>query len=117
MASESLLLANVALLAVSITLSSVAIYYYSKGNKKFLSGEFKSYAFWMLLGVILYTIHLIAHLLEEANQIGWIKLNEAATSLTLHAFLVITGIFFLAGSYFYLKLSGMIGYKRLSNIK
>ena len=112
MPSENILLANIILVVVAIVLSLIAIYYYSKGNKKFLTGEFKTYASWKLFGVVVYTIHLFAHLVEEANEIGWINVNENVVSLTLYIFLAIAGAFFLGGSYFYLKLSKIIGYKK-----
>lgn len=112
MPSNNIILVNIALAAIAVILSIIAIYFYSRRNKRFLSGEFKSYASWMMLGVVIYTVHLLVHLAEEANRIGWIKVNENAVSLSLHALLAIAGIFFLIGSYFYLKLSDSIGYKR-----
>lgn len=112
MLSDKTLLADTVLVVIAMALSMVAIYYYSRGNKKFLSGEFKSYASWMMLGVVIYTIHLLFHLIEEANAIGWVNVNETAVSLATYAFLAIAGAFFLVGSYFYLRLSQSIGYKR-----
>lgn len=112
MLSDKILLANITLVVIAILLGIIATYYYSKGNKKFLSGEFKSYASWMMLGVVIYTIHLFVHLIDKANEIGWININKNVVSLALYALLAIAGAFFLIGSYFYLKLSDSIGYKR-----
>jgi len=112
MTGYNVLLASVILTAVAIILSSIGVFYYYSGHRKFLEGDFKSHATWMFYGVIAYTIHLFAHLVYQANEIEWISVSEDISTLVLYVFLIIAGIFFLVGSVMYLKLADRLGFKR-----
>jgi len=104
---------NIILVLFVIVFSAIGIYLYYKGNKNFLSGDFKTYALFMLYGIIIYTIHLFFHLFEESIEIGWLSETfENFTSLGLHIFLAIIGLTFLIGGYFYLRLSQQYGFKK-----
>lgn len=113
MVSYNILLTNIFLVIFAIIFSVFGIYYYFKGYKKFSRGDFKLYATGMFFGVIVYTIHLFAHLLEESVEIGWVSETlETFASLSLYILLAIAGIFFLVGSYFYLNLANKYGFKK-----
>lgn len=115
MVSYNLMIINIVLVLISIILSSAAIYYYFLGNKKFTRGKFTQHAKWMFYGIIVYTIHLFAHLAYESVEIGWISDKfEVIASLSLYIFLAIAGIFFLVASYYYLKLADVYGFKKVN---
>ena len=112
MVYQSVLIVTLVLAVVAIVLSSIGIYYYAKGNRKFVEGDLKTYATWMLVGVIIYTVHLFMHLIHVAMELGWIMVNEDVVYLLLYVFLAVAGFFFLIGSIYYLKLSKLFGFKR-----
>lgn len=111
MAVEKVMLVQLILVIAAIILSVFGIIYYFLGHKKFVNDDFKSYSTWMLYGVIVYTIHLFAHLAYVMNEIKWIAMDEDIVGLVLYIFLAIAGVFFLIGSYLYLKLSERLGFK------
>ena len=111
MAVGNIMLAQLILVIAAIILSIFGIIYYFLGHKKLVSDDFKSYSTWMLYGVIVYTLHLFAHLAYVINELEWTAFNEDIVNLVLYIFLAIAGIFFLVGSVLYLKLSERLGFK------
>ncbi len=112
MAINTILQANIILTVIAIIFSGIAIFLYFRGLKKFLSGDFKLHAKWMFFGVILYTIHLFAHLTYLLAEAGWLNVSEDLSELSMYIFLVAAGVFFLGGSYLYLKLANEYGFKK-----
>ena len=113
MVSDNILLTNIVLVLFAIIFSAIGIYYYHKGYKRFLKGDFKTYATWMFVGVIIYAVHLFSHLLVESIEIGWMPESlETFAALSLYILLAIAGAFFLVGGYYYLKLAKVYGFKK-----
>ena len=114
MVSEyNVMLISILLAFIALVLSSVAIYYYYKGNKLLMKGKFTKHAKWMFYGVIFYAIHLIAHILYLLIEIGILDKDlETIVNLSLYAFLAFAGIFFIIAAYYYFEIGKSYGFKK-----
>ncbi len=112
MSSYAANLIGFVLVLIAIILSIFGVYYYYKGNRQFASGDFTRYSTWMFYGVIIYTLHLFAHLVHALYELEWINVNENFVYFNLYIFLAIAGFFFLVGGYLYLNLADSLGVKK-----